>query len=188
MSLDYPETDKYISGLDKVYQRLLSKYKNISLLEIGIHHGGSMLMFENMLPNSTIYGFDILPRPKSLQNSKVITRVIEQNDSKSIESFAGEFGNFDIVIDDGSHFIEETRNCFDTLWKHVKSGGLYIIEDWTVAYCAYDKKDKFSKCIGMDNLIFDIALRKMELGINSIEIVFRNHPSLSYAAYGKGNN
>jgi len=185
MNIDYPKTDKYISGLDKVYRRFLSKYKNISLLEIGIHRGGSMLMYENMLPGSIICGFDILPRPESLQNSKVITRIIDQIDTKSIESFADEFGSFDVIIDDGCHFVAETKNCFDTLWKYVKSGGLYIIEDWTVAYCAYEKKDKFSNYIGMDNLIFDIALQKIELGINSIEIVFINKPSLSYAAYGK---
>jgi hypothetical protein len=40
----------------------------------------------------------------------------------------------DLVIDDASHLLEETRRAFDTLFARLRSGGLYIIEDWSWAH------------------------------------------------------
>ena len=42
---------------------------------------------------------------------------------------------FDIIIDDGSHIGEATRNTFWHLFEHhLKPGGLYAIEDWGTGY------------------------------------------------------
>jgi hypothetical protein len=38
-------------------------------------------------------------------------------------------GNFDVVIDDGSHVPEHQLISFESLWPAVKPGGLYIVED-----------------------------------------------------------
>ena len=37
--------------------------------------------------------------------------------------------NFDIILDDGSHIVEHMILSFNTLFKYVKPGGFYIIED-----------------------------------------------------------
>jgi hypothetical protein len=36
---------------------------------------------------------------------------------------------YDIIIDDGCHMQSHQQNALDTLWSHVSSGGVYIIED-----------------------------------------------------------
>ena len=36
----------------------------------------------------------------------------------------------DLVIDDASHRLAETRSSFESLFPHVRPGGLFIIEDW----------------------------------------------------------
>jgi len=181
-------TDKYSSGLDKVYEKLLVDYvnKGINLLEIGIAGGGSLLMYEKMLPDANVYGFDIIERPESLKNSKSVTKVINQNDSLSVESFASEFGPFDVIIDDGSHFTKETSNCFDILWKHLKKGGIYVIEDWVVGILAKNSPNiEYSSSVsGMDRLVFDIASKKIELGIEAFKIVMEENTQ-SYAVYKK---
>jgi hypothetical protein len=128
-------SDKYDSGLDKIYFNLLKPYIDIpiSLLEIGVFEGGSLLMFEKMLPKASIYGIDI--NCPTLVGSSVVMREINQNDTEGLVKFAVEVGGFDVIIDDGSHFTKETKNCFNTLWEYTRK--LYIIEDWSVAF-AYD--------------------------------------------------
>ena len=37
---------------------------------------------------------------------------------------------FDIIIDDGSHYLSDILFSFKTLFKYVKKGGFYIIEDF----------------------------------------------------------
>jgi 23S rRNA U2552 (ribose-2'-O)-methylase RlmE/FtsJ len=182
------ETDKTISGLEGVYKKLLSKYKGkkITILEIGVWNGGSMLMYEKQLPDSKIYGIDILPRPECLKNSSVITRVLDQNDTKGLEALALEAGGFDVIIDDGSHFTKETKKCFVTLWKHVKEGGMYIIEDWAVAIKEKNSANIAYKTavIGMSSLVFDIACGMIDLGLGSANIVVEKNWR-SYAVFKK---
>ena len=40
----------------------------------------------------------------------------------------------DLVIDDASHVYEPTLASFETLFPHLRPGGLYIIEDWQWSY------------------------------------------------------
>jgi SAM-dependent methyltransferase len=182
-------TDKFLNGLDKMYERILTPYKDkhISLFEIGIAEGGSLLMFERLLPDAKIYGIDILPRPESLKDSKIETRVIDQNNIQAIEALANEAGDFDVIIDDGCHFGNETRKCFDTLWKHLRKGGSYVIEDWVVSIKTKEDNVNFeymNATQGMDKLVLEIASRKTELGITSIEIIVKEN-WMSYAVFKK---
>ena len=43
-------------------------------------------------------------------------------------------GNFDIIIDDGGHSMPQQIISFLTLFPHVKSQGLYVIEDLHTSY------------------------------------------------------
>jgi demethylmacrocin O-methyltransferase len=146
------KTDKTVSGLEEVYKNLLIPYKDkeITMLEIGVWNGGSMLMYEKMLPKAKIYGIDILERPGCLKNSKVITRVMNQENNLALGLLAVEAGGFDVIIDDGCHFTSETRSAFETLWQHLKPGGIYIIEDWVVGI----------KTEGSENVVYAEATRK----------------------------
>ncbi len=36
----------------------------------------------------------------------------------------------DLVFDDASHLYEETRSSFESLFPHVRPGGVFVIEDW----------------------------------------------------------
>merc|ERR1712098_86828 len=43
-------------------------------------------------------------------------------------------GNFDVILDDGSHLPAHNRFCFETLWPSIKDGGWYFIEDVETSY------------------------------------------------------
>jgi hypothetical protein len=36
----------------------------------------------------------------------------------------------DLVIDDASHLLEQSRSTFNTLFPRLRPGGLYVLEDW----------------------------------------------------------
>ena len=38
-------------------------------------------------------------------------------------------GDFDMIIDDGGHTMEQMQISLNYLWDQVKPGGLYVIED-----------------------------------------------------------
>ena len=175
-------TDKYANGLDKVYGKYLLQYvgKAISLLEIGVAEGQSLMMFEGILPDAQVYGFDI-NIPGLNRNTRAIIETIDQTDSKAIEDFAVRHGGFDVIIDDGSHFTYETKNCFDILWKYTRE--FYVIEDWGICIAddlMYHTKYK-DRVLGMGELVLDIAMRRKELDIGYVEIVLNNKHS--YALY-----
>jgi len=43
-------------------------------------------------------------------------------------------GGIDILLDDGSHITNHQINTFNILYKNIKKGGFYIIEDLTNSY------------------------------------------------------
>lgn len=112
------------------YEILLAPYRNKStIMEIGLYHGVSLKMWEEYFIDSTIVGVDI--------NLDAIKHVIDEGTHNIIitdatkEEFLPMINDytFDIIIDDGSHTIEDQISSFNLLKGKMKSGGLYIIED-----------------------------------------------------------
>jgi len=44
----------------------------------------------------------------------------------------------DLVIDDASHLLDETRASFETLFPLMRPGGIYVIEDWNSDHLVAD--------------------------------------------------
>lgn len=113
------------------YQRLLEPYRNNStILEIGLYEGLSLLMWDEYFINSVVVGIDVhLSEPLSkLVNQQryniIIGDATHDNIMTSLEPF-----NFDVIIDDGSHRIEDQVKSFNLLKSKMNKGGIYIIED-----------------------------------------------------------
>ena len=124
------------------YQRLFSEVgdKEINLLEIGVQHGGSYRLWKNYFGEDLLSwtGIDIDQRCMALNHQLVSSKGLvccgHQADPVFLENIASQRGQFDIVIDDGSHQSEHIVSAFKTLSKHVKDGGLYIVEDIHACY------------------------------------------------------
>ncbi len=134
----YP-TDKIPSGLVNIYKSLFQPWFDhpITLLEIGIHQGGSLLMWRDFFPRGTIVGVDV-QLPASFPATPGV--YIYQGDQRNT-AFLSEVARrhapegFDIVIDDASHIGEYTKTTFWHLFDHhLKPGGLYAVEDWGTGY------------------------------------------------------
>ena len=139
LALDSYNSDKIGIGYLDVYDPILAPWvdKDIKLLELGVHKGGSLQLWRDYFPRGIIVGIDIkLPehfvpgeRIQVFQGSQADTRFL----SEVADKVAPE--GFDIIIDDASHIGALTKTAFWHLFENqLKPGGVYAIEDWGTGY------------------------------------------------------
>ncbi|MCV7352026.1 hypothetical protein [Mycobacterium parmense] len=126
-------------GYTPVYERWLEPMRNdtLRLLEIGVCDprmpGASLKGWYEYFPKATIFGYDIKDAHR-FDNDRITTFVGDQSDradlARLVENFGGEF---DIIIDDGSHNAMHQQVSLAFLFPYLKPGGQYIIEDLHVA-------------------------------------------------------
>ena len=117
----------------KHYEKYFSKFKNkqnVRILEIGSLFGASAASFLNYFDNAEIYCLDINPFNMNFHSKKIRPMYIDTK-SKMIIKDVGSFihGDFDIIIDDGSHNKRDQILALNTFFFKLKKNGLYVIED-----------------------------------------------------------
>lgn len=145
------------------------------IFDLGIYKGGSVMFYHKFFSPEKIVAIDLGREPvepleayiKRNQLERVIRTYygVDQADAGMIRTIldaetGGQF--FDLVVDDASHFLQETRASFNMLFPHVAPGGCYIIEDWGWAHW----QDGFWQKDGgpwphdppLTNLIFEITM------------------------------
>jgi hypothetical protein len=107
----------------------------IKLLEIGIGGGASIKMWEIYFPNAELYAIDINPKCRRFNSPRTTVFIGDQADSSFLSHFIREVGgDFDIIIDDGGHTMEQQIGSFSILFPYVRPGGTYVIEDLHTSY------------------------------------------------------
>lgn len=120
-----------------IYDRHFNRFRNkeIVILEIGVSHGGSLQMWKNYFgKNAKIYGIDIDPKCKELEEDNIKIFIGSQSDRKFLKEVKKSIPKIDILIDDGGHTMEQLRVSFEELFDHVKSNGVYLAEDLHTSY------------------------------------------------------
>jgi len=110
------------------------KYDNIKIGEIGIWKNASLKCFREYFPNAEIYGFEfiltLIDEAKKDNLEKTYYYYLDEAIPETIQkSFQESGGNFDIIIEDGSHFFEHQINVILNIIPYLKPGGVLIIED-----------------------------------------------------------
>ncbi|KAA0968277.1 class I SAM-dependent methyltransferase [Aureimonas fodinaquatilis] len=120
-----------------IYDNLMLPWKNqpTTFLEIGVFKGGSMRMWRDYFaPGSKVSFLDIDPACKALELPDTQVFIGDQADTALLAQIALERGPFDIVVDDGGHQSHQQTGSFQALWRQIKNGGLYIVEDVHTSY------------------------------------------------------
>jgi hypothetical protein len=133
------DTDKiasrYLDRYDPVLEPLVDK--EVRLLEIGIHRGGSLRLWRDYFPRGRVTGID-LRLPEGFDGEERIRMFQgDQTDRGFLSRVAAEVApdGFDVIIDDASHLGSPTKTTFWHLFdNHLKPSGLYVIEDWGTGY------------------------------------------------------
>ncbi len=120
-----------------IYERHFSRFVNrpLTILEIGCLHGGSLQMWKKYFgPHATIVAIDIDASAKAHEEDQISIRIGDQSDQNFLLNLVEEFGEFDIIIDDGSHICEHQIQSFKVLYPYVKENGIYAVEDLHTNY------------------------------------------------------
>ncbi len=139
LNLDGYDSDKVDSGYLEMYDPVLAPYvdQDVKLLELGVHRGGSLLLWRDYFARGDVTGVDI-DLPEDFEPTDRIGMFRgDQADTAFLTGMARQVApdGFDIIIDDASHLGEVTKRSFWHLFDHhLKPGGLYVIEDWGTGY------------------------------------------------------
>ncbi|HZV68041.1 MAG TPA: class I SAM-dependent methyltransferase [Saprospiraceae bacterium] len=129
---------KYMHYFD-VYERHFSKYRNkeIVILEIGVSQGGSLQMWKEYFgEKAMIYGIDVDPNCKSLEEKNIKIFIGSQSDRKFLREVKAQIPPVDILIDDGGHTMVQQTVSFEELFDSIKEDGIYLCEDLHTSYWA----------------------------------------------------
>lgn len=123
-------TDKAGHGYLPHYATHLPK-KCSRLLEIGAFQGASLRMWKDLYPDAEIVCFDLFLDPDNISKKDVEKMGVKayQGDQGYERDLGQIEGEFDVIIEDGSHRSDHQIITLQALWPKVKPGGVYVVED-----------------------------------------------------------
>ena len=137
----YAKPHNYCVHLERFFEPI--RHNPIKLLEIGVGGGESIRAWLEYFPNAKVFGVDIVSNTNiwntpgeiifsvtKCKDHNYIFSCGDQSDPKFWQKFIEVHGgDWDVVIDDGSHLSKDSATTFGALFPVLKSGGIYEIED-----------------------------------------------------------
>jgi hypothetical protein len=128
---DKNSVHSYFSTYQSLFENKFDKNNNI--LEVGIYNGGSIKLWNDLFPNSSIYGIDIndnINNDIKLNNNSNI-HLFYNNDAYNPEFVSSNLSHikFDILIDDGPHTLESMKSFINLYSPLMNDDAVLIIED-----------------------------------------------------------
>jgi cephalosporin hydroxylase len=136
------------------------------VLEVGVDHGGSLLMWQELFPDGLVAGVD-----NSLNavwpEGTVKIAADQASEQMAAAAAAASPSGYDLVVDDASHIGKLSARTFDLLWPLVRPGRWYVLEDWAVGYLpqyGFDSSmlrlaESFLTKLGFDSEVDEIRYR-----------------------------
>ena len=159
----FKKTQNQGHGFSQFYSKNLShfKEKKLKILEVGSYAGASAAAFAKYFKNSTIYCLDVNISKFSFFSKNIHVYGLDINNHYKLEktlkkiNLKSNSNFFDIIIDDGSHYLSDILNTLNVLFKHVKKGGFYVVEDFKHPnYYSYNRN--------LDHILIDQLLKNLE--------------------------
>ena len=127
------------------YNKLFQNFEVTNMLEIGIglksHEdemkiitnnyigGNSLLMWKDYFNQAIVHGIDIYNTNRFDNDDRIKTYICDQSSKEQLNNLVKKTGDFDLIIDDGSHKYSDQKISLENLIYNVKPYGMYIIED-----------------------------------------------------------
>jgi hypothetical protein len=124
--------------------------RSLSMFEIGLgcdqeRIGASVMMWGEYLPDArlTLFEFDEpCGRKWHKENAQLAPKggfnlyFGDQANAEHLEKAIRDDGDrqYDVIIDDGGHTMQQQLTSFRVLWPRVKRGGVYVVEDLNTSF------------------------------------------------------
>ena len=120
------------------YESFMAGYRDrpITLLEIGVYQGASLRTWREYFSKAKIVGVDIQVNCLQFEADRIKIELADQSNLEHLAMLAVAHGPFDVIVEDGSHFWEHQVTTLRGLFPHLKSGGVYVVEDLQTNYGA----------------------------------------------------
>lgn len=123
------------------YNKLLKTISVDNMLEIGLGNGASIKMWKDYFPQAKIFCMELFGKENAEKWNGAEGNINGINfisgDSTKIDSWINIPNNLDMIIDDGSHDPDDQIQTFIAGFSHLRTGGLYIIED---THCGLEER------------------------------------------------
>jgi hypothetical protein len=103
--------------------KIISTRDDPSILEIGVCTGAFLHALREFMPHAILEGLDIDTSKFLFPNDRIFIRQGNSLDSKEAK------GQYDLIIDDGMHTLENQVQTFRNFAPLVKNNGFYVVED-----------------------------------------------------------
>jgi len=185
------------------YESIFDKNNTQNVLEIGVGRGGSIFLWRKFFPNiKHLVGIDRglsinktlfsdFGEFKNLSKDDYYERYTSQDgiidlfmmdayDKRSVEIIRSVVPDFDLIIDDGNHTLEQWKSFID-YYDSLSSNGLLILEDVCAPFLEelsnYSKDYKFvcnETVVGDPHFITNEVIKDMKLKFQTAEWLYVN--------------
>jgi hypothetical protein len=130
------------------YRDLIERLRPRAIVEVGVFEGGSAALLHQLARPDRQVAIDIADQPgpglegyiaeRAADGSLVTAWGVDQSDRRRLDEIVAEHfeadAPLDLVVDDASHLLEESRATFNALFPRLREGGEYVLEDWSWAH------------------------------------------------------
>ena len=126
------------------------KNKTLTIAELGILDGASILMWKEYFTNAEIYGFDyndelITKFKQNFNNDRITLANMDVTNKDSIVTAFSELNIlYDIIIEDTTHQFEDQIRVIENAYQYLKPGGILIIEN---IFKSYNENDYINRLL-----------------------------------------
>ena len=125
--------DTYFQTYEEIFKSYVGK--KITFVEIGVLHGGSLMMWREYFGNNArIIGIDLNPKARELEKNGFEIYIGSQSDKKFWKDFYNKVGKIDILLDDGGHVNDQQIITLTESVNNINDGGIIVTEDVHTSY------------------------------------------------------
>jgi predicted O-methyltransferase YrrM len=134
------------------YESLVERLAPRRIVELGINRGGSTALLSELARPERLVAVELAPEPvadlaryveaKGLEEVVRPHYGVDQADRERLRAILDDdlgVATLDLVVDDASHLYEPTLASFEVLFPRLRTGGVFVIEDWRSEHWLLDR-------------------------------------------------
>lgn len=101
-----------------------------TVLEVGVFRGASLRTWRDFFPGANVYGVDIDHGSfEDIDSGRIATLAGDAYDQTFLGRVFEKCGPVDFMVDDCVHHADRQIPLLQFSWPHIRSGGIYAIEE-----------------------------------------------------------